>query len=274
MCRQSTLRVLVGALFLFGVGLAPAAEAAGGALERARSAYASLEYEGCRSEAEAALTEPSDRKGRVDAYRLLGLCQAALGDTEAAREAFIRMLAIDPEAKLPDGLSPRFTSSYLEAKGYWVGQETLALELEGERIEGEARVVRVRIVDPLSQVARVSHRTAGGALFPPLRAAPRMELEVPADEAVEIVALDEHGGEVALLALSGLKREAPNPTPPPSQGETVERTEEDGGLWLWIGVGAGAALLVASAAAAGLGAFFYEPTEVRLSSQVVFGDQE
>lgn len=248
---------------------------AGPALDEARQAYAGLEYERCRAQAKGALEEPATREERVEAYRLMGLCRAALGDTEPAREAFIHMLAIDPEARLPEGLSPRFTSSYLEAKGYWVGQKTLTLQVARSRTEGGKRVVLLEIHDPMEQVAKVSFRKEFGELSPGLKAAPRMELELPGGEPVEIVALDAHGGEVALLSVGApeVPKIAADSDVKNTPTETVEEPPAGSDVWMWVAVGAGTGVLVAGAAAAGLGVYLYQPRAVNLRSDVAFGDE-
>ncbi|HEY4219860.1 MAG TPA: hypothetical protein VGO62_00925, partial [Myxococcota bacterium] len=65
------------------------------AIAMAQRAYADVDYAKCKDEAQHALAAPGDKPARVDAYKYLGLCDAALNDTDKAREAFKRMLAID-----------------------------------------------------------------------------------------------------------------------------------------------------------------------------------
>ncbi len=253
------------------------AEAA--ALDAARKAYADLAYEVCRTQAAEALEDPATLPERVDAYRLLGLCQAAVGDTDAAREAFVKMVAIQPDAELPKGLSPRFTSSYLEAKGFWLGKKPLELVIEEDRSEGKNRIVRIALKDAAGLIDKITWQDDEGERGPSLKAAERMELELPAEVAVALVALDASGGVVLERSLTGPELAAlPDPAVGSqgsvSGGAGAGGEEEPGaGPWLWVGVAAGAgALLAGGAAAAVTGYLLTPPQSATLESQVVFGN--
>jgi hypothetical protein len=251
--------------------LGAAAAAAAPALAQARGAYGELNYEACRKQARAALGEPGAGDERVEAYRLLGLCEAALGETEAAKEAFVTMLGIDPGAALPAGLSPRFTSSYLEAKDHWLGKEPLGFTLESDDTEGRTRTVRFSLSDPLDLVTQVSWDDEEGERAPPVAAAERMELELPAERARRLVALDAAGGAVAVLAL-------PPRAPPPGQATEVSpptaEAEAEGGVpWLWVGAAAGGGALLFGAVAAVTTVLLLPPRAVPLRSEIVFGNQ-
>ncbi len=242
--------------------LAPAA--ADGSLAQAQRAYTAVDYGKCKDEAQRALEERATRAERVDAWRLLGLCQAALGDTDAAREAFKHMLAVDWSARLPDGLSPRFTSSFREAKGSFGGVAPLSLTVADERIDGGTRVVKLKITDELELVHKVGWRGAAGSAGTPVRAAPLLQLELPAEADVTVFALDRAGGELSFLELPALAPEEP-PPPPPDE-------EVKGGGFPWVGVAIGAgAVLVAAAAAGGAAFVLLQPQTVALKSDVAFG---
>lgn len=252
------------------------AHAAG--LDAARKAYADLNYEVCQEEARASLGGPADRTERVDAYRLLGLCQAALGDTEEARDAFTKMLLLDPAAELPKGLSPRFTSSYLEAKGELLDREPLALVIEEERLEGRTRIVRLQVKGADELVDRIAWEDDEGERSSAFKAAERMELELPAEVATKLVGLDDAGGVVVELSLAGpaLAHEAEpggaavGSAPGDGPGSVV--TDEDAGAdtWLWVGVAAGAGVLLAGGAAVVAGFMLSPPSRVTLESRVLF----
>ncbi len=244
--------------------LAATPVAAEGPLSLAQRAYAGVEYGKCRDEAQRALDEPGDQQARVDAWRLLGLCQAALGDTDMAREAFKRMLAVDWGAKLQDGLSPRFTSSFREAKGSFSGTPPLALRVVEEKVEGGTRAVKLKLTDELELVQKIAWRGAAGSSGGPVRAAPLLVLELPAEVDVTVTALDKAGGEVATLPIAAVKAVAPPPPPP----DTVEQ-----GGFPWLGVAIGAGVLVVAGAAAGGAAFvLLQPQTVTLKSDVAFGE--
>ncbi len=251
-------------LVFFTCVLSGAVTARADALADAQRAYADVDYTKCRDEAAKALQGKGDRPARVDAYRFLGLCEAALGDTESAREAFKRMLAVDKDARLPDGLSPRFTSSFREAKGSFVTGAPLALVVDNETIDGGTKRLRLKVVDDLGMVKNLAWRGAGGSSGGPVRAAPLLELEIPAEVDVTVFALDAAGGEVAGLSLPAVRKEEP-PPPPPTTGD-------DGGGFPWLAVG-GAVLGVAVLAGAGVGVYFalQPPAAVTLKTDVIFG---
>lgn len=269
-------RPLSGLLCALVVGAVPLGAHAA-AIDAARKAYADLAYEGCRDQAKTALDEPGALADRIDAYRLLGLCHAALGDTEDARAAFTKMITLDPNAELPKGLSPRFTSSYLEAKGALLGSDPLALVLEEDRTEGKKRVVRVAVKDEAGLVDKVAWEDDEGERSPGLKAAERMELELPAEVATKIVGVDERGGVVVELALAGpeVASAGPSAGDASASGASGDATagEEDPGAgpWLWVGVAAGAGVLLAGGAAAAVaGVMLSSPSSVTLESRVVF----
>lgn len=253
-------------LFLACVALLARPALANEAVAQAQKAYAGVDYARCKEAAERSLEEPGDRAARLDAWRLLGLCQAALGDTDAAREAFKRMLAVDWNAKLPEGLSPRFTSSFREAKGSFAGTAPLSMAVAEETIQGGTREVRLKITDELELVHKVSWRGAAGSAGTPVRTAPLLVLELPTEVDVTITALDKAGGEVGTLSVPAARTEAPAPPPP-----TDPAVEEGGFPWLGVAIGAGV-LLVAGAAAGGVAFVLSQPQVVTLKTDVVFGE--
>lgn len=250
-------------LVLLALACAPPAWAGEDALAGAQRAYAEVEYGKCRDEAQRALAAPADKPSRVDAWRYLGLCAAALGETDEAREAFKRMLAIDKDARLPDGLSPRFTSSFREAKGSFITGAPLAFTVERETVDGGTRAVRLKLTDELALVQKIGWRGEAGSSGGPVRAAPLLELEVPAEVDVTLYALDPQGGEVALLFLPAKKPIADAPPPPPPAAE------EGGFPWLVVGGVAGGVLLL-GAAGVGTALLLAPPQAVTLKTDVVF----
>jgi hypothetical protein len=235
-------------------------------LDAAKKAYADVDYGRCRDRARAALLVPATRPERVDAYRLLGLCAAAESDTDDAREAFRLMLAIDRDARLPDGLSPRFTSSFREAKGSWVGVEPLRLSVESEIVNDAGRVVRVRVHDEAELVARLTWR-GGGGNHPPVKRADVVEFDLAAGVDVVVVALDKAGGEVAVLELPARKVEEATPLDPTPKATVAE--EDRPFPWLVVG-GVAGGVLVVGAVAAVTAVVLTPPRSVTLKPEVVF----
>jgi hypothetical protein len=238
-------------------------------LVAAQKAYGDFEYARCRDKARAALLLPATRADRVESYRLLGLCSAAEGDTEAARDAFQLMLAIDKDARLPDGLSPRFTSSFREAKGSWVGVVPLALSLDGDEVDGDGRVVRVRVEDAADLVEKIAWRSEGGVLSRPVKRADVLDLSVPANAPVTIVALDARAGEVALLEVAAKRAVDEGPLDEP---KTIASTTDDQPFpWLAVGGVVGGVVVVGVGVAVGA-AVLSTPPQVTLVPSVAFAE--
>jgi hypothetical protein len=243
---------------------ATAAHAVEDALAAAQRAYGDVDYTKCKDNAEKALNAPADKPSRVDAWRLIGLCNAALGDTDKARDAFKHMLAIDRDARLPDGLSPRFTSSFREAKGAFVSGSPLTFTITSEKVDGGVRTIRIKLVDELDLVQKIAWRSPNGAQGPPVKAASQQELQLPADVDVTVTALDAGGGEVAVLLLAAKKPDAPAPAAP--------QVKADDAPFPWLAVGGVVAgVVVLAAAGAVTYAVLAPPTQVTLKSDVVFG---
>jgi hypothetical protein len=258
----SALAVLV----IAGASLGAQRAVAQDALSAARAAYAAVDYEACRAESARALKQPGDRAARAETYKLEGLCRAALGDTDGARDAFKAMLAIDKDARLPDGLSPRFTSSYREAKGALVDRTPLSLAVESDTDDGGTRTLVVALTDELKLVKELAWRGEGGELSPATRAAPRLELEVPANVAVTLVALDVGAGEVLELGV-GKPGDARVADAAPAAAE-----EDDGGFpWLLVG-GIAAGVVVLAGAGVVAAVLLTPPDSVTLKTDVAFQD--
>ncbi len=113
-------------------------------------------------------------------YRLIGLASATAGNEDAAREAFTRWLALEPEGRLDRSLPDEVRSPFLEARGFWASS--------GQRLGAQATLradasgLDVTIGDPASMVARVRVRVrpAGGAWSDVMRSpAPSLAVDVP-----------------------------------------------------------------------------------------------
>lgn len=243
------------------VAAAPAAE-----LSAAQKAYADVDYGRCLERARAALGQPGSLSERVAAWRLVGLCAAAEGATDDARDAFRMMLTLDGEARLPDGLSPRFTSAYREAKGALMESTPLQLEVVAEDVRGARRVLRVRIDDPDDIVARVAFRPKGGGLEAPVKKSAELELDVPAAVDVEVVGLDRTSGEVVVRAVAGV---GSGPARDLTDGPPPAAEEATPFPWLVVG-GVAGALVVVGTGAAVLAVALAPPRAVSLTTDIAF----
>lgn len=243
--------------------------AAGSELETAKKAYADVEYDRCRDASQAALKQPAVFADRVAAYRLLGLCTAAHGDIEAARDAFRMMLTLDREARLPEGLSPRFTSSFREAKGSLMGQAPLSFTVVKDTSAGASRTLRLRVEDSGDVIASVAFRPTDGALSPGMKKAVELDLEVPSAVAVDIVALDQFDGEVAVLSLAAIGTAAPLEH---NDGAVAPATDDGSLTTAVVAGGVVGALVLLGGAAAVLAVVLAPPSAVTLKTDVAFAD--
>jgi hypothetical protein len=196
------LSALAGALLLPAIaGAQPSARAGREALARAEEAYLRVDFEATQQEANAALVSGGHTKRRLTRiYQLLGIAAAALEQEDAARDAYIRMLAIDPEAQVDRSLAPRLRAPFLEARGFWSSRsDRLGAEVSASRPRS---ALRIDLVDPLQMAARwtVHARLDGeGEIFEQSgQVAERVYVEMPGlrdaqriEYALEI--FDQHG---------------------------------------------------------------------------------
>lgn len=92
-------------------------------VESAEQAYQKLDYE----QANAIAQEVLKRKGLsrdelVRSYRVLAVTHAVLDHGEEAKQAFIALLAVDPDYEVDKNLGPRVSEPFGEARGYWRNQ--------------------------------------------------------------------------------------------------------------------------------------------------------
>lgn len=250
------------------VALTSGAVSSSPALDGAQQAYADVDYPRCRDKAQSALLVPGSRADRVQAYKLLGLCAAAVGDTDAARDAFRVMLTIDRDARLPDGLSPRFTSSFREAKGSLVGTVPLALVVGKDAVDVDRRVVTLRLDDADALVDKITWRSSGGETNAPVKAAPTLELELPLDVDVDVLGLDATGGELIVVPLTGKARVRDS-----ALDDKTVVPEDEGSALPYVVLGGVVGGVVLVGAAAGLAAVLLSPPQqVVLATDVAFAD--
>jgi hypothetical protein len=226
-------------------------------VDAAEKAYTTVDYSACRDRAKSALQTPATRPERVKAYKYLGLCSAALSDVDAARDAFRTMLLIDRQARLPEGLSPRFTSSFREAKGSLTERDGLELAALDDRIDGNRRMLTIALNDDDMLVHRITWRAAGGA-DTAVKPSSTFELSVPNNVDIELRAVDEHQGELFLLSLPTSRPADVVELPPP--GPVVD--EGQGPNW-WVIGGFGVGALVVLGGAGAAAAWFMPPARVQ-----------
>jgi len=222
-------------------------------VEQAERAYREVDFPRQRALALQALEQGNGEPARVaQIYRLLGIAHAVLGEPEAAKEAFARLLELDPGIELERSLSPRIRSPYLEARGEWdVAGEHLGVSII---VFDAKRGLSVAVHDPRDMVRRVRLRVSTGSTDAPgarpgIPAAPELyfpptELRPGSRHRLEL--LDEYSNVLALRDLPELAAPAPAPlvrgagTAPPSQVDEARSGFAAAAPWL---LGGGAAVI-------------------------------
>ena len=238
-------RQVFAVLFAAGVLGASDLAQAQSEIEQAEEAYAQIDFEQTIAHANAAIEEgdrsPAEMK-RL--YELLGLSYAAERQEEEARDAYIRMIAMDPEAQVDTDLAPRIRSPFLEAKGYW-SSRSKGFGVEARVIPAQ-HSVRVELIDPVGMATelRVLSRRHGEATAMQEQrvAAERVALvavealseEGQIDYVVEV--LDEHGNRIAELGTELEPRIHGTAVLAPARTGDDEGRSDEGGIspWVWI----------------------------------------
>jgi hypothetical protein len=170
-------------------------------LARAQEALAALEYEAALHALEKALLSGKNGPGGLQmVYRLLGEVRGSLGAPAEAEQQFRRLLALDVDAGLSDGVSPKILAPFSAALKYMRTRGTLGARCTVDEASASA-TVHVD-TDPLSMAtgARVIYRSAAGRerVLEAHGSSP-MVLDLPATGRVELVCavIDEHGNRLA-----------------------------------------------------------------------------
>ncbi|MFT3922969.1 MAG: hypothetical protein QM778_10575 [Myxococcales bacterium] len=153
------------------------------------------------------------------ALRDLAVSSAQLSDAAAAQQAFVSLLALDPQFRLEKSLPDHVRSPYLEARGFWSAH---AQPLSVEVVREGARL-RTRVSDPAGLVARVRMRVraAGSAEYRETVVPPSAELHFASDasdaQALEygVTLLDGHGNRLLKVGTDASPRSLPAAAPAP-----------------------------------------------------------
>ena len=187
---------------------------------------------------------------RTDAARLLAFALFTNGDVDGAETAFLRMLALTPTSKLPEGTSPRFAEAFSKARARFDAEGAVTVSAATAAVDVDDRLrFDADVVDLFGRAASVKGVLLSGAAVlveVPLTAvagghwsgaAPSVSM---AADGCRVEAVDA-AADVVAAALCA-------PPVPVLEAEPP---------WLWIGVGAGAAVVVA---AVGVGALLWAGT--------------
>lgn len=213
---------------------------AGPALDRARAALDELRYEDAATALDEALREGANApEATAEIYRLIGEVSAALGDRQRAVDAFDRLLALDPDAALREGVSPKLQEPFDEARARAGAREPLSLRCA---IADDAIEVQVT-TNPLG-MAVAAYQSGSGAVDTAELDGGNAVIVVVDPVLVESVGLlDEHGNRLVAVAAAACEQEMAAP----GRRGTATRGREarDGGgsiagHWaLWGGVAVG-----------------------------------
>ena len=115
-------------LLVFLMCLLPFSARAGDDLVNAEKYFKRLEYrQAIKSAAKVLNQRNADHKSLVAAYRMRGLCFAAIGKTKKAVESFSRLLAIEPSFRLSKMVSPKLTPAFYQALGLASDRKPISL---------------------------------------------------------------------------------------------------------------------------------------------------
>ncbi|HEU5057689.1 MAG TPA: hypothetical protein VFU21_14240 [Kofleriaceae bacterium] len=158
-------------------------------LARAQGALDDLRYEEAAELAERAWRGGGNRREELVAiFQLAGQVAVTLGHGEQAEGYFIRLLTLEPDAQLPDGISPKIAARFAAARAKTPGRLRAAVHADGTRVWAEVTSDPVKMVSALR--ARHGKEAVQEAILPdPLE----FEVAVERPTEVELALLDEHG---------------------------------------------------------------------------------
>lgn len=179
------------------VVLAGAARAESAKLVAARHAITDVRYDDARELLVDALEAGDNRPGEViEIYQLSAATAVVLGQSDLAEQYYRRVLALEPEAKLPFGASPKLRQPFVAAQAYMA-----ALGRLDARAQRRGSTVELAIVsDPLRMVAAVAVIIDGAVRTKRALNGEPIVLE-PAATGAQIAMLDEYGNVLRQIAV-------------------------------------------------------------------------
>jgi hypothetical protein len=178
-----------------GLLLALAITAQAAPLDDARTAVDSSDYIAARTALEKALAAGGASPEDVAAiYKLSGIVEGALGNTEAATAAFARWLELDPKGTLPVGTSPKIERPFKSAAAH-----TKPIAAKADTTADPPSVTLVVASDPQQLIvhAHVIVVVDGGAPTE-IDGKPGVKIVLPRGQRLDlqVQALDEHDNRV------------------------------------------------------------------------------
>lgn len=197
----------------------PVPARAGEPLERARHLFEFMKFGQSLEIAEKVLRSPvQDPRKLVEAYKLKGLCLSALGQREKALEVFQRLLAVDPDARVSNQLSPKITDMFYRAVAMNEDSRPLSLWHSPPRVQSGRNLAGMELTVHLEADAfRLVHtvrlrylprRGEDRRLSQRVRGRDKLVFELPPDfDSTEVDyffdALNRHGGVLLRLTDKG-----------------------------------------------------------------------
>jgi hypothetical protein len=258
-------------------------------VEAAEQAYANLDYAEANKLADRAVKQRGLTHDQlVRAYRILALTYASLDKEQQSKDAFVLVLAFDPEYQADPNLGPKVQGPFFEAKGFWRAQAAKpGIEATPIVRPKEAGSLRVVTRDPLRLVKKLNVGYRWGAAG---------EMTVKSQGPADIVNVDVPEGPSGVTRFDyfaqGLDErdnvvfEAGSATSPKTTAVEPERTASTGSQaqegksifaspWFWTAVG----VVVVGAVATGTyfavrpapQEVFLPPTRAAFSPQLICG---
>jgi tetratricopeptide (TPR) repeat protein len=240
-----------------------------------------MEYKKAYKAADRVLKSPdSGPHELVAAYRIKGLSLSALGKTNRSLAAFRRLLAIDPDFRLSEDLSPKLAAPFYQAVAMLRTQKGLTFEHRPPRLPAALAGATLKIAlksDPLRMVRKIElrfstdldgkERKMVARIKNPRTVAMKLPAGLVAGEIrYYFKAANRHGGTLAYVGtkqkpfvLAVEKVEPPPrvvlaPVPPPEPKspavEPLGQKEEDPAAawyqtwWFWTAAGVATAMIV------------------------------
>jgi hypothetical protein len=130
-------------------------------LQQAREKYKDLNFQALPALLAEALLQPDlKREDYLAIYTLQGIGYTVLGDPQKAREAFIRLLAIDPNFEMDPKESPRFRNVFAEVKKEFTANSAVSVNHTAPTAgkPGESVPVELGVRDAFGRVNQVTAR--------------------------------------------------------------------------------------------------------------------
>ncbi|MEL6547883.1 MAG: hypothetical protein AAFQ82_24875, partial [Myxococcota bacterium] len=104
------------ALFTLSVGLVGPAFAASPSLAKAQESYRDQKYKRVLPLLKKALREDPSPREEVEIYELMAMTQVVFGRSSKARDAYVKVLELNPDYQVPTNASPKIRKAFRQAK--------------------------------------------------------------------------------------------------------------------------------------------------------------